>query len=79
MVDPRTLTEILMVLKDAGVEHFECGDFTVKFPAPQVEVPRQVEVVVAPRDRGITDEPTNLSNYDKLFRGNKPTLGRAAE
>ncbi len=72
--DPRTLSETLLVLKDAGVLEFECPEFSVRFPAPQPEPLRTVEVVVPPAARGVVEEAPQ-GNYDRLFRGNKPRLG----
>jgi hypothetical protein len=70
-----------MMAKDAGVEYLRVGPdgiFEVRFPAPQPVAPAPVVVKVA--TPGISGEAqTSQSGYDKLFRGNKPTLGKAAE
>jgi hypothetical protein len=72
---------VLLVLKDAGVQEFTCPEFTVRFPLPAPPVAAAPVVDSRPRvvdlASGAPAAPSERDNYDRLFRGNKPTLKRA--
>ncbi len=65
-----------MVLLEAGVLKFSCPEFSVEFPspAPQVVHPEDVSMPAATA-HGSFPQPDQRSAYDRLFGGNKPTLG----
>jgi hypothetical protein len=68
----------LSILLEAGVLRFTCPEFSVEFPhpAPAVVYPTEVSMPAATA-QGSFPQPDTRSPYDRLFGGNKPTLGSA--
>ena len=77
ILDDRTLQELLLVVKDAGVEYFRLGELEVRFLAPQ---PAAAQNFVVPADRGVKGQTEGpQSPYHKLFAGKAPRLGTESE
>lgn len=74
---------MISVLLEAGVVKFSCPEFSVEFPPPLLTgypLPTEptgypLPTMPAATAQGSFPQPDQRSAYDRLFGGNKPTLG----